>query len=709
LFNAQHIHIEGLSDAQASKVGIQKAIAAISAKVKPWDSFILFVASHGFLQDNQYYIVTADFDGVIDTTKMISSNEIVGMSKNIKSLSQLLIFDTCHAGGVDNIIGGLYDARMSVMAKKMGLHIYASAGSKQTALDGYKGNGLFTHALLKSIAAGSTTDSNHDNEISVAELGEQARQETLAISTTLGFAQSPNIINFGKDNALFRLGGKVAATDCTLCPDMVVIPAGSFNMGSNTGRSDEKPLHRVNFAKPFSMGKTEVTQAQWHGIMGSNPSQHKGCNSCPVEQVSWDDAQAYIKTLNAKTGRQYRLPSEAEWEYACRAGGQHEFCGSDAIDSIAWYGGHTPDIPKFGQPDKATGNSRSETHPVATKQPNAWGLFDMSGNVAEWVEDSYHGKYINGVSDGSYLGAPSDGSAWMGDGTRRVRRGGEYYGMAWKGETATELARAARRDLGGPESMMNSLGFRLVSDDVMDSRKAETKPAMAFKDCPECPAMIVIPAGSFEMGSENFSEKPIHTVTIAKNFALGKTEVTQAEWRAMMGNNPSRFISCGDNCPVEQVSWEDAQAYIQKLNIKTGGKYRLPSEAEWEYACRAGKDFQYCGSDDLNSVAWYYVKNTSAIGNAADSTHPVATKQPNAWGLYDMSGNVAEWVEDLHFINYSRTTYDGSAWLGYGKERVHRGGSWTSNWDAARAANRSGSVPTNSTKAGGFRVAKTLP
>lgn len=204
LFDAKNIHIEGLNDAQATKAGIQKAIAAISAKVKPWDSFILFVASHGYLQDNQYYIVTSDFDGAIDTTKMISSNEIVGMSKNIKSLSQLLIFDTCHAGGVDNIIGGLYDARMSVMAKKMGLHIYASAGSTQTALDGYKGNGLFTHALLGSMK-NNTTDSNRDSEVSVAELGERAKQETMTISTKLGFPQSPNIINFGKDNALFRV------------------------------------------------------------------------------------------------------------------------------------------------------------------------------------------------------------------------------------------------------------------------------------------------------------------------------------------------------------------------------------------------------------------------------------------------------------------------------------------------------------------------
>lgn len=205
LYKAENIHIDSLSNAAATKDGIQKAIQAISAKVQPWDGFILFVASHGALLDNQYYIVTSEYDGTINTKKMISSNEIVGMSKNIRSLSQLLIFDTCHAGGVDNIIGGLYDARMSVMAKKMGLHIYASAGGTQAALDGYKGNGLFTHALLDSIKIENTTDTNHDKEVSVVELGAQARHETIQISNKLGYPQSPNIINFGKDNALFKV------------------------------------------------------------------------------------------------------------------------------------------------------------------------------------------------------------------------------------------------------------------------------------------------------------------------------------------------------------------------------------------------------------------------------------------------------------------------------------------------------------------------
>ena len=123
-----------------------------------------------------------------------------------------------------------------------------------------------------------------------------------------------------------------------------------------------------------------------------------------------------------------------------------------------------------------------------------------------------------------------------------------------------------------------------------EAGKTLSEAGKTFKDCPECPDMVEIPAGSFDMGSNSgeADEKPVHRVTIAKPFAIGKTEVTQAQWLAVMGNNPSNFTGCGDTCPVEQVSWNDVQTFIRKLNAKTGKQYRLPTEAEWEYACRAG-------------------------------------------------------------------------------------------------------------------------
>ncbi|MFH1980851.1 MAG: caspase family protein [Pseudomonadota bacterium] len=205
LYNPENIHYVLLTDLEATKANITKKIDALAKDMRPQDSFILFVAGHGVLLQNQYYVLTHDFNGQVSDTNMISSNEIVEISKKIKSLSQLFIFDTCHAGGVDTIVSGLYDARMSVLAKKMGLHIYASANDKQSAMDGYKGNGLFTHALLDGLNNNKAADKNRDGKVTVVGLGEFSKNMTTNISREIGHSQTPLIINFGKDSPLYQL------------------------------------------------------------------------------------------------------------------------------------------------------------------------------------------------------------------------------------------------------------------------------------------------------------------------------------------------------------------------------------------------------------------------------------------------------------------------------------------------------------------------
>lgn len=205
LYKPRNIHHELLTDKDATKTNILNKINEISQKIKPSDSFILFVAGHGILLQNQYYMLTSEYDGNINENTMISSNEIVEMSKKIKSLSQLFIFDTCHAGGVDYIVSGLYDARMSVLAKKMGLHIYASANDKQAAMDGYKGNGLFTYTLLDGLNNKKEADKNNDKKVSLIELGEYSKMKTGEASKAIGHTQTPLIINFGKDNPVYNL------------------------------------------------------------------------------------------------------------------------------------------------------------------------------------------------------------------------------------------------------------------------------------------------------------------------------------------------------------------------------------------------------------------------------------------------------------------------------------------------------------------------
>jgi formylglycine-generating enzyme required for sulfatase activity len=197
---------------------------------------------------------------------------------------------------------------------------------------------------------------------------------------------------------------------------------------------------------------------------------------------------------------------------------------------------------------------------------------------------------------------------------------------------------------------------------------------------------VLIPPGSFMMGSTNGedNEKPVHQVTISQAFYMGKYEVTQGQWQSVMGNNPSLFKDCGGNCPVEQVSWDDAQSFINKLNESNDGfRYRLPTEAEWEYACRAGTTGDYAGT--LSEMAWY-------SENSGGKTHAVGGKQPNAWGLADMHGNVWEWCQDGYHETYYAAPTDGSAWLSGGEQkyRVLRGGSWGFVANGTRSAGRNG-------------------
>ena len=217
--------------------------------------------------------------------------------------------------------------------------------------------------------------------------------------------------------------------------------------------------------------------------------------------------------------------------------------------------------------------------------------------------------------------------------------------------------------------------------------------------------MVLIPAGSFTMGSDKYNdEKPAHTGAV-RSFLMGKTEVTQGQWKAVMGNNPSRFSQCGDGCPVEQVSWSDAQDFIRKLNQKTGLAYRLPSEAEWEYAARAGSIAEWSHGNDESQLADFAWFST----NSGAKSQAVAQKRANAFGLLDVHGNVWEWVEDCWHDNYSGAPTDGSAWTTAcsGNTRVLRGGSWGNVPAFLRSASRIRNTPDDRYFNLGLRLARS--
>lgn len=241
------------------------------------------------------------------------------------------------------------------------------------------------------------------------------------------------------------------------------------------------------------------------------------------------------------------------------------------------------------------------------------------------------------------------------------------------------------------------------ASDPAGASKTSASPPKSFKS-QQGIEMVYIPQGSFMMGSNNgeSNEKPVHEVTIKEGFYMGRYEVTQAQWQAVMGNNPSYFKDCGGNCPVEQVSWNDAQDFIKKLNEALDGyTYRLPSEAEWEYACRAGTTGDYYAAD-VADISWLRDSYTGQI-----KTHVVGRKRPNAFGLYDMSGNVSEWCrDDLNDTTYEGAPNDGSAWItvSSAKYPVYRGGSWVDNASELRSASRRRNSPRYLSSIVGFRV-----
>ena len=323
-------------------------------------------------------------------------------------------------------------------------------------------------------------------------------------------------------------------------------------------------------------------------------------------------------------------------------------------------------------------NSSNKTHPVAAKAPNELGIYDMSGNVLEWCNDWYSSSYYTSESQTNPTG-PDSGSS-------RVRRGGSW-------NYSENTCRVSRRGNTTPSFRYNYLGLRLC----LSADESFTVNGVSF-------AMVPVAGGTFTMGATaeqgtniDSNEKPTHQVTLS-SYMIGKTEVTQELWLAVMGSKPSYFR--GDNLPVEQVSWDDCQKFITKLNALTGKNFRLPTEAEWEYAARGGnmsQGYKYSGSNEIGDVAWY-------DNNSGNKTHSVATKAPNELGIYDMSGNLWEWCSNW-YGSYSSTAQTNPTGPDSGSNRIIRGGSWGHDLLDCRVARRGAIGQTSRSIGFGLRLA----
>ncbi len=573
--------------------------------------------------------------------------------------------------------------------------------------------------------------------------------------------------------------GKPVAQTNSIGLKLALLPPGEFTMG----RSDEQfdklldtiknhpemkrnyggqvvwsmlmmPGHRVRLTKPFYMGTTEVTVGQFRqfadasgykteaeqGFDAGEPI--KGRPICtwrkpmvwinlqqkddePVLHLCYNDCIEFCKWLSKQEGVEYCLPAEAEWEYACRAG-----------TTTPWSFGDWQDVPRVAHEyafwSEAPQGKHDRPRSVAQGKPNAFGLYDMHGNVWEYVADWWHRMYYKESPLNDPTGPDTQDEL---NRLRRIIRGSSFDWDSWGGDSAYRM-RIGQRSTQHPH-----MGFRVAMringvpgvppavDPDEERRRAKHDPgadslevlaalqtgAVKVKLAKELNIAIadginiefvLIPAGSFLMGSEKGlkDERPLHRVVISKPFYMAKYELTQSQWEALMGKHPwleelrkdKADDAVGPTKAIDSLSWAACQEFIVKLKAKVSAhNFALPTEAQWEYACRAGSAGEFHFGDDetqLGDFAWFH-GNMNWIGQPGFKGklfyHDVGTKRPNAFGLYDMHGGVWEWCGDWYDQNY----YFDSPLVDprgadSGRFRVLRGGSWFRYGKYARSAYR---------------------
>jgi formylglycine-generating enzyme required for sulfatase activity len=545
---------------------------------------------------------------------------------------------------------------------------------------------------------------------------------------------------------------------------MVVIPAGEFDMGSPETelgrRGNDEARHHVVIPKPFGLATTETTQAVWAAVMGSNPSKYFVGETLPMTHVSWEEWQLFLAELNKKVpGGGFRLPTEAEWEFACRAGSRSRYCfGDDEKDlpGYAWY----------------AANSGKSVHPVGLLKPNAWGLHDMHGNVEEWCED-------RGVRA---MMAPQDGAGERI--TERVMRSGCHRSQA--GDVRCSSRGMLSQGLNGLDVLGCRLARTVVADtspsqvpgaaspvpapDTAPVPKDPSKPGPPTPPGPQVPnppgeptppvapldkegevpswakvapeqieaarkagvpvafensigmRFVLIPAGTFTMGSPETEEgrqddETPHEVTLTRPYYVGTTEVTNAQYRRFKPAHHSTPFLRRDfdyvNQPVVNVTWEDAVAFAEWLSSEERSRtYRLPTGAEWERACRAGSTTPYWWGREITTRQANYdgreVYRGGQKGEFRGTAVPVGTLPPSPWGLYEVHGNVYEWCSDWRGV-YPRGPATDPTGPASGEFRVLRGGCWISAPADLRSAYRDQFDPKDNDNYFGIRLAASVP
>jgi len=482
--------------------------------------------------------------------------------------------------------------------------------------------------------------------------------------------------------------------------EMVLVPPGAYYRG------ERKNAVAVTLTRPFWIGKYELTQQQYAAVAGRNPSHfdQEDTAAYPVDAVSHRQAIQFCERANVLCGGEFRLPTEAEWEYAYRAGTR-----------TPWYNGD--DEARVGEIAQYGENNRLQPAKVGTRAPNAFGVYDMAGNLWEIVSDYWTGRYdmrttVDPIGPESGQGCVTRGGTW---GSNALKCGAAYrtrdvetYAGAHLGFRIAHMAVLPDDAIIAPPPLDCTGPEGADAETVLAAQRSWARHLGAAsheklfpitEDREVSVRMILLPPGNYFQGNP----KNAVQVTLTHPLWVGKYEVTQHQFATLMNENPSHFKREGEeskHVPVDMVSYLDAMAFCASASKNTRARFRLPTEAEWEYAYRAGTRTKFYNGDDNDA--------SGDIGQCTDnnfvSTTKVGTKLPNAFGLYDMAGNVWERCSDYWSHPYEPKGGTNPQGPESGFARTHRGGGWDTYCRTCNATSRSGSTEAYAGSQTGFRL-----
>ena len=644
--------------------GMVRAVEAFTNNITGGDEVVVFFAGHGVQIRNGSYLLPTDIEANSESEVEKTAYELLALTDKIseaKPAFSLVMVDACRDNPLKSKGRNIGNARgLSAIEPPKGQIVVYSASRGQQALDRLSDkdpnpNGVFTREFITQMQKPG---------VRIEDIMRSVQDSVETLAKSVSHEQRPAVYNEARGNFYFFGPTTVQVTPAQQKPDANALELALWDGVKNAITIAEVQAYLNRFPEGFF---AELARARIVALGSINAERVAADNNLRLAEEARVKEQQRL-ALAAQKQEQVRLAQEAKQKEQERLMADQRFKEQERV--VAFNAQKKAD-------DEAKEDAKRLSDEKAAKEV---------ARIASAIAAVERAQRLTTQAVPLNLQRET-----------QVNQSPKPVAISADSEEIDRVIEAAR---------LESLQGRLETEKSVQEFINKRTPGSNFKDCEICPEMVVIPAGSFQMGSSSswFSsdrppenEQPARNVTI-KSFAMGKFEVTQKQWRELMGTSPSKFK--GDDLPVEQVTWEEVNVYLEKLSSKTGSVYRLPSEAEWEYAALAGQQSQYPSGESpagISRLAWFKV--------TTNKTEPIGTRASNKFGLFDMFGNVEEWTADCFNPNYLKAPSVGVPWLeGLCTFRVVRGGSWSHSVAYLRTKSRHQVHMSSKVDNLGFRV-----